>query len=121
MAKANYWKAESVYMLNRFEEALASYTDFKRNSSARLTEEYNNVDYNLAYTHFKLRDYGNAITFFNSFSKSGTTEQEKLNDSYLRLGDSYFVTSKYWPAIETYNKALALSGPERTMRHFKKL
>jgi TolA-binding protein len=119
-AKANYWNAESVYMLNRFDEALAGYTDFKQNSSARLTEEYKDVDYNLAYTHFKMRDYGNAITYFNSFSKSGIAEQEKLNDSYLRLGDSYFVTSKYWPAIETYNKALALSGPEKDYAAFQK-
>lgn len=119
-AKANYWNAESVYMLNRFEEALAGYTDFKQNSSARLTEEYKDVDYNLAYTHFKLRDYGNAIGYFNSFSTSGTVDQDKLNDSYLRLGDSYFVSSKYWPAIETYNKALALSGPEKDYAAFQK-
>ncbi|MBT8315448.1 MAG: tetratricopeptide repeat protein [Maribacter sp.] len=119
-ARAHYWKAESVYMLNRFEEALASYTDFKQNSSARLTAEYKDVDYNLAYTHFKLRDYGNAISYFNGFAKSGTQDKAKLNDSYLRLGDSYFVTSKYWPAIETYNKALALSGPEKDYAAFQK-
>ncbi|NND78809.1 MAG: tetratricopeptide repeat protein [Maribacter sp.] len=119
-ARANYWHAESAYMLNRFDEALAGYTTFKQNASARLTEEFKDVDYNLAYTHFKLKDYGEAITYFNSFSKSGTANQGKLNDSYLRLGDSYFVTSKYWPAIETYNKALALSGPEKDYAAFQK-
>ncbi|MBT8302201.1 MAG: tetratricopeptide repeat protein, partial [Maribacter sp.] len=119
-ARANYWHAESAYMLNRFDEALAGYTTFKQNASARLTEEFKDVDYNLAYTHFKLKEYGEAITYFNSFSKSGTANQGKLNDSYLRLGDSYFVTSKYWPAIETYNKALALSGPEKDYAAFQK-
>ena len=29
-----------------------------------------------------------------------------LSDAYLRLGDSYFVTSKYWPAMENYNEAI---------------
>ena len=119
-ARASYWKAESDYMLNRFEEALASYIDFQQNSTARLTEEYKNLEYNRAYTHFKLRDYGNAINYFNSYSNSGTTDSEKLNDSYLRLGDSYFVTSKYWPAIESYNKAMALSGPEKDYAAFQK-
>jgi TolA-binding protein len=47
-------------------------------------------------------------------------ETHKLNDGYLRLGDSYFVTSKYWPAIETYNKSLALSGPEKDYAAFQK-
>ena len=107
-------------MLNRFEEALDSYIEFQQNSTARLTDEYGNLDYNRAYAHFKLRDYGNAITYFNSFSSSGTTDTEKLYDSYLRLGDSYFVTSKYWPAIETYNRAMALSGPEKDYAAFQK-
>ena len=119
-ARANYWNAEALYMLNRFEEALANFTDFKRNSSARGTSEFNDVDYNLGYAYFKLRQYGNAISNFDSFTKSGTADQDKLNDAYLRLGDSYFVTSKYWPAIETYNKALALSGPEKDYAAFQK-
>ena len=119
-ARASYWKAESDYLLNRFEDALAGYNGFQQNSSARLTKEYGHLDYNLAYTHFKLKDYANAITYFNAYSKSGTTDHEKLSDSYLRLGDSYFVSSKYWPAIETYNKALALSGPEKDYAAFQK-
>ena len=119
-ARANYWNAESLYMLNRFDEALEGYTEFKGNSSARLTEEYKDIDYNMGYAHFKLRDYGNAIDYFNSYSRSGTVDREKLNDGYLRLGDSYFVTSKYWPAIETYDKALALSGPEKDYAAFQK-
>ena len=119
-ARANYWNAEALYMLNRFGEALANYDDFKKNSSARGTTEYNDVDYNLGYVYFKIRDYGNAINNFDDFTKSGTSDQNKLNDAYLRLGDSYFVTSKYWPAIETYNKALALAGPEKDYAAFQK-
>ena len=119
-AKANYWNAEALYMLNRFEEALAQYTDFKQNPNARLIDEFKEVDYNLGYAYFKVREYGKAIDYFDDFSKSGTADQEKLNDSYLRLGDSYFVTSKYWPAIETYNKALALSGPEKDYAAYQK-
>ncbi len=119
-ARANYWNAEALYALNRFDEALSNYIEFKQNASARLTQEAKDVDYNLGYTYFKLRDYTHAITYFDAFSKSGVTDQDKLNDSYLRLGDSYFVTSKYWPAIETYNKSLALTGPEKDYAAFQK-
>jgi hypothetical protein len=34
----------------------------------------------------------------------------RLTDSYLRLGDCQFVTSKYWPAMEAYNKAIDMKG-----------
>ncbi len=119
-ARAAYWKAESEYMLNRFEDALASYKRFQQSSSARSTEEYKDLDYNLAYTHFKLKQYGPAISNFNSFTSSSPSDTQKLYDGYLRLGDSYFVTSKYWPAIETYNKALDLTGPEKDYAAYHK-
>ncbi|SHJ20798.1 tetratricopeptide repeat protein [Pseudozobellia thermophila] len=119
-ARANYWKAESEYRLNNFETALADFMAFKQNPSAKSTEEYKDFNYNLAYTYFKLKDYANAITYFSEFTGAGNNDTQKLYDGYLRLGDSYFVTSKYWPAIETYNKALALTGPEKDYAAFQK-
>ncbi len=119
-ARATYWKAEADYLLNRFDLAASGFTSFKRNPSSNQTVEAKDVDYNLAYSYFKQKDYANAITYFNAFTDSGNDEVEKLNDGYLRLGDSYFATSKYWPAIETYNKALALTGPEKDYASYQK-
>lgn len=119
-ARASYWNGESLYLLNRFDEALASFIEFQQNPTAKSTEEYRDLNYSLAYTYFKLRDYNNSISYFTNFTTSGTSDLEKLNDGYLRLGDSYFVTSKYWPAIETYNKSLALTGPEKDYAAFQK-
>ena len=119
-ARASYWKAESDYLLNRFDKAVAGFSSFKKNPSAKQTVESKDVDYNLAYSYFKQKDYANAITYFNTFTGSGDDEVEKLHDGYLRLGDSYFATSKYWPAIETYNKALALTGPEKDYASYQK-
>lgn len=119
-ARANYWKAESEYMLNRYDGALADYIQFQQNATAKSTEEYKDLDYNLAYTYFKLKDYNKAIDHYNSFTGSSPKDTQKLYDAYLRMGDSYFVTSKYWPAIETYNKALALTGPEKDYAAYHK-
>lgn len=119
-ARADYWKAESDYLSNRFEDAVEGYTAFKNNPSSTNTEMITDVDYNLAYGYFKQKDYNNAITYFNAFTSNGNADIEKLNDGYLRLGDSYYATSKYWPAIETYNKALALTGPEKDYAFYQK-
>ena len=119
-ARADYWKAESDYLSNRFEDAVEGYTAFKNNPSSTNTEMITDVDYNLAYGYFKQKDYNNAITYFNAFISNGNADVEKLNDGYLRLGDSYYATSKYWPAIETYNKALALTGPEKDYAFYQK-
>ncbi|MEE9361512.1 MAG: tetratricopeptide repeat protein [Cellulophaga sp.] len=119
-ARATYWKAESDYMLNRFTEALKGFVAFKKSPSAMAIHEYKDVAYNLAYTYFKLKKYDNAITGFTEFTTKNNVNQEKLNDAYLRLGDSYFVSSKYWPAIESYNKALASNGGEKDYAAFQK-
>jgi hypothetical protein len=43
-----------------------------------------------------------------------------LTDSYLRLGDCQFVTSKYWPAMEAYNKAIDMKGVDADYAFIKK-
>ncbi|MCM4169608.1 Cell division coordinator CpoB [Arenibacter antarcticus] len=119
-ARASYWKAESDFSMNHFEEAVAGYMAFKQNAASRSTPEYKDVDYNLAYAYFKLKNYTGAITAFSNYVEANRAEVEKLNDAYLRLGDSYFVSSKYWPAIETYNKAIARNIPERDYAAYQK-
>ena len=119
-ARANYWKAESEYLLNRFKDALVDYIQFQQNSEAKSTEEYKELNYNLAYTYFKLKDYENAISYFTNATNNDNADTQKMYDAYLRLGDSYFVTSKYWPAIETYEKALALRGADKAYAAYQK-
>lgn len=112
-ARANYWKAETEYMLNSFEEALTGFVQFQQNSSAKNTPEYQDLDYNLGYTYFKLKDYANAVAYFKKATSTGNLNIEKKNDAYLRMGDSHFVSRKYWPAIEAYNQVLEGSGPKK--------
>lgn len=119
-ARALYWKAESAYRLMRFDDALVDFSQFQRNPVAKNLEEYQSIDYNLGYCYFKLKDYSNAITYFKKVTTSNAEDNEHLNDSYLRLGDSYFVNSKYKLAQSAYDESSKLNGPERDYAAFQK-
>ncbi len=118
-ARARFWKAESLYLLNNFEEALENFIQFKNSSSASRTQEFADIDYNIAYTYFKLKDYENAIASFESYIRQANAVA-KINDANVRLGDCYFATSKYWPAIESYNEVLASNNAEKDYAAFQK-
>ncbi len=105
-AKATFWKAESEYSINRMEDAILGYREFKGMSAAKKTEEYDDLDYNIGYAYFKKNDYSQAVNYFKSYTSSPNAEGAKKNDAYLRLGDTYYVTSQYWPAMEAYQKAI---------------
>ena len=118
-ARASYWKAEAEYNSNLFREALNSFSDFQKNPHAKSTPDYADFNYSLGYTNFKLKEYTNAAANFASYVGT-STEVNKKHDAYLRLGDSYFASSKYWPAIEAYNQALEGEGSEKDYAAFQK-
>jgi TolA-binding protein len=118
-ARASFWKGASAYNSNKYNEALEAYLYVKNNKFVRTIPEYEDLGYNIAYTYFKIKEYTNAASFFETYA-SVTTDVDKKHDAYLRLGDSYFVTSKYWPAIEAYNEALKGSGNEKDYAAFQK-
>ena len=118
-ARAQYWESESAYRLNQFDDALVGFNQFKRNPNAKNVEEYNRIDYHLGYSYFKIKDYKNAASYFKNITTSNNDE-ELRNDAYLRLGDSYFVTSNYNAAITAYNEASKRNGAERDYAAFQK-
>ncbi len=105
-ARATFWKAESEYNVNRMDDAILGYREFKGMSAAKNTDEYEDLDYNIGYAYFKKNDYSQAVNYFKSYASSGNAEGTKKNDALLRLGDTYYVTSQYWPAMEAYQKAI---------------
>lgn len=106
-ARATFWKAETDYQLEKYSEALIGFKQYIQLPGAKNTPEYTDRDYNLGYTEYQLDNYSQAITHFTDFTKQTTASKNRLADAYLRLGDSYFITSKYWPAMENYNEAIS--------------
>ena len=119
-ARATFWKAETEYNLDQFNEALISFKEFMGYDEAAATPEYKNANYNLAYTYFKLKEYEQAAKYFGDYVAAGKQDNIRLNDAYLRLGDSHFVTAKYWPAMDAYNKAIEMKGIDADYALFQK-
>ncbi|MGM0934010.1 MAG: tetratricopeptide repeat protein [Bacteroidota bacterium] len=105
-AQSTYWKAESEFSINRIDDAIIGYREFSGMSAAQGTPEMENLDYNLGYSYFKKNEYARAADYFKKYSSDNSKDSARRNDALLRLGDSYFVTSQYWPAMEAYNKAI---------------
>ena len=119
--RATFWKAETDYHLNNFDDALIGFKQFAQQSEAPNVNEINNIDYNIAYTYFKLKQYDQATTSFERFINNHQDDKLRLNDAYLRLGDGYFVSSNYGDAIAAYDKAIAINEIESDYASFQKV
>ncbi|WP_029035692.1 tetratricopeptide repeat protein [Salinimicrobium terrae] len=119
-ALATFWKAESDFNLRNFEEALVGYREFAGMSGAQGASEKENLDYNIGYAYFKQREYDRAVEYFKRYANDASKDPARRNDAFVRLGDSFFVNSSYWPAMEAYNAAIALNGSENDYAAFQK-
>ena len=119
-ARATYWKAESDYQASNFESALIGYKQYLQLPGASQTPEYTSSRYNLAYNYFKLKNYGEAIVQYEQYISSSTGDAARNTDAHLRLADSYFATSKFWPALESYNEAIEQNSPDSDYAAFQK-
>ncbi|MFY8188043.1 MAG: tetratricopeptide repeat protein [Flavobacterium sp.] len=119
-ARATFWKGETEFGLENFKEALLSFKQYQNSTEVASTPEYKNLDYHLGYAYFKLKDYEKAAQFFEQFIAKEKKDKALLNDSYLRLGDSQFVSAKYWPAMESYNKAIEMKGIDADYAAYQK-
>ena len=119
-ARATFWKAETEYVTADFQNALLSYKQFAGLAAAKGTDEYKNINYNIGYTYFKLKEYDQAGNSFQAQIDNSKEDKVRLNDSYLRLGDCRFVTSKYTAANEAYAKAIEARGVDADYAQFQK-
>ena len=118
VSRATYWKAETDYNLSNFEEALIGYKQFEQESAS--TSEKNNLDYNIAYTYFKLKNYARAADYFNQFLSKNADDRVRRNDAYLRLGDANFAVSNYNAAITAYERAITIGEIDPDYAYFQK-
>jgi tetratricopeptide (TPR) repeat protein len=109
--KSRYWEAENLYRLERYTAALSKFKEAKKFLKSDI-QEFPLLDYNIGYTHFKLKEYPQAIYAFSTFLKKEVIENEVKDDAFIRLGDSYFATRNYGDAIKSYQFVVINFGTE---------
>jgi len=120
-ARATFWKGEAEYTLEDYDGSLADFRAFAAMPEAAKTPEYKNINYNIAYDLFKLKQYDAAGDAFQKHIDTGDkNDKVRLHDAYLRLADCRFVTAKYWPAMEAYNKVVEMKSVDADYAAFQK-
>ncbi|WP_299107455.1 tetratricopeptide repeat protein [uncultured Tenacibaculum sp.] len=104
--KARYWLAETNYLQGNYDEALQEYLLFTNNE----IEERKMLDYNIAYTYFKLKRYEDAAKHFQQFLDAKIDNNDLNDDAGNRLGDSYYATKEYSKAISSYDNIIQQGG-----------
>ncbi|GIZ10490.1 tetratricopeptide repeat protein [Flavobacterium sp. UMI-01] len=119
-ARATFWKGETENKVEDYKNSLLSFKQFLSLPRANTTPEFKNINYNIAYAYFKLKEYDLAGDYFQNQINKVKGDEDRLNDSYLRLGDCRFVNSKYYPAMESYNKVIEFNGFDADYAYFQK-
>ena len=108
-ARTIYWKAEADFNLGNTDEAIVGFKQFEMFNESKNTPEFKQLNYDLGYAYFQVKDYENAQMYFEKYSKQKTASHFTY-DTHVRLGDVNFALGNYWPAMESYNKALEMKG-----------
>ena len=110
VALATFWKAETEFVIGQFDNSLGGFKQFMNSEDSKKTDEVKNINYNVGYNFFKLKQYDQSAIYFEKFVAENSLDKSRLADAYLRLGDCNFVLTKYWPAMDAYSKAIDLKS-----------
>src|SRR5690606_38013803 len=64
VALATYWKAEAMYEVRKYGEAVQAFSRFLRLPAARETDVYSYANYALAYAAFRNNSFNTAANYF---------------------------------------------------------
>ncbi len=117
-ADARFWKAEISFRQEDFNKAIQRYNAFINEPGAYNSDFYGLGHYSQGYAWFKMANdednYETAMTWYTNANTSfrkyvdGThgKDTKKVNDSYTRIGDCFYVTKNYTQAVLYYDKAI---------------
>ncbi len=118
-ALTNFWMGEIRYLKEDYAGAAKFYRDYT--TLAPSTErEYRMALYNLGYSYFNRKSWGEARSWFDRFLAAYTTRDSYRADAYNRLGDIDFANREFWRAIEMYDNAAKVGTDERYYSQFRR-
>lgn len=120
-ARSSYWKAEALYRQNRPDEALELYLEFLGIPGASRLEEFDIVNYNIAYVHYNKKNYQDALTWYKKFESGMVGGNKRLvADLYNRIADCYYISTEYDMAISYYDRVINDAAPGADYAMFQK-
>lgn len=121
-ALATYWKAEAMYEVRKYGEAVENFSRFLKLPEARNTEVYNYANYGLAYAAFRNNSFGMAADYFERFlAREGSSVDKNIRyDVIARLGDSYLSMRNYDRANQYYDQLINSKAPNQDYALFQR-
>ncbi len=108
-AQAMFWKGEALYRVGDYNNAINTFSRFVITAGASTVPEFNNAEYDLGYSYFKLEDYEAAASHFRKYVNANQNNRsEKLADALNRIGDYYYLNTDYDRAIQNYRQSYGL-------------
>lgn len=101
---SRYWLAEAYYRDNRFQEALAQYTELYNTSALYGKTESALIPFNIAYCHYKTENWAAADKWFGEYLAGSNVRFRK--DALLRKGDCLFIQKRYSDAVAVYDAVI---------------
>jgi tetratricopeptide (TPR) repeat protein len=112
IALSAFWAAESYSIGQKFEEAVRNYNKVIEVPENIEQDLLNKTRYGLGYAHYNLKAYDKALFNFKEFTNKTNRSTPNYTDALIRLGDCYYVTKQYTPALEAYDKARNIGSPD---------
>lgn len=122
-ALSHYWKAEAMYEVRKYKEAVANFNRFLQLPAARQTDVYHYANYALAYAAFRNDNYTTSANYFERFLAGGGKDGIELNtrnDAIARLADSYFATKNYGKAMSYYDRLISSNAQSQDYALFQR-
>jgi tetratricopeptide (TPR) repeat protein len=104
---ADFWKAETAYRLNRYDEAVKYMNDYLQYGGTQGEANPTNAKYVLGYSYLNLENYAQALANFKSVAPTISSRSSNLEqDAYVRTADSYFMQKNYSIAKSMYQNVI---------------
>lgn len=100
-----YWTGEALYREGSYQEAAEKLSAFRESPGASNTSEFVIAEYDIAYCHYRLKEWEQAASMFRAFSDHYDEEDATISDARVRAADCYFMQGRYKVAEEYYRLA----------------
>ncbi|MDR2584928.1 MAG: tetratricopeptide repeat protein [Prevotellaceae bacterium] len=109
---ATYWKAESLFRSNRYQESIDTWNNFLSICPSNFAStERRMALYHIAYAHFQGSNWALAEQYFANYLSGGNPQTRTYYaDAQNRLGDCAFMSKAYSKAIDYYALAMEKNG-----------